>query len=269
MDQFLVAIIQGIVEGLTEFIPVSSTGHLILSGTLLGFQGEKAATFEVFIQLGAILAVAILYWQRILSLFGLSRSRTHRLSLIHIIVAMIPAVVLGLLVHDFIKEHLFTPSTVVVSLVVGGFLMIFADRTMQKNSAKNLDQITITQAFKVGLFQCLALWPGFSRSGATIAGGMLVGIDRKTAADFSFIVAIPMMIAASGFDLLKAFKEHLITSADIPFFAVGFVTSFIVAWIAVVWFMKLLERVKLTPFAIYRFVLAGVFSVFILGGLVK
>jgi undecaprenyl-diphosphatase len=264
MTHWIIAVIQGIVEGLTEFIPVSSTGHLILTGSLLGFEGEKASTFEVFIQLGAILAVVILYWQRFLSLFNLGPRKKGGLSLVHIIVAMIPASVLGLVFHDYIKNNLFSPKTVLLALVVGGILLIVADKIGTRVTARNLDQITVRQAFGVGLFQCLSLWSGFSRSGATISGGMIMGMETTVAAEFSFLLAVPMMIAASGLDLFKAVKHHAIGMGDLGFFALGFIVSFLVALVAIVWFLKLLNKVKLTPFAIYRFIVAALYWAFLL-----
>ncbi|MBL0386905.1 undecaprenyl-diphosphate phosphatase [Tumebacillus sp. ITR2] len=268
MEQFWIAVVQGIVEGLTEFLPVSSTGHLILSGQLLGFEGEKASTFEIVIQLGAILAVLILYWKRVLNLFGLKKlegtgsGRGKRLDLIHVLLGIVPAMGIGFLAHNFIKEKLFSPYTVVASLVVGGLFMIYAERRRTRVTAPTMDDLTYKQAFGIGLIQILALWPGFSRSGSTIAGGLLVGASHKAAADFSFLMAIPIMVLASGYDLLKSYKY--LSSSDIGFFAVGFLVSFVVAWIAVVSFLKLLERVKLTPFAIYRFIAAAAFWFFIL-----
>lgn len=265
MHDYIIAIIQGIVEGLTEFLPVSSTGHLILTGYLLNFTDAKAETFEIVIQLGAILAVAILYWRRVVGLFDWRRRSFHtyaRLNLIHVFVAIIPAMVLGLVLHGFIKEHLFSPKTVVIGLVVGGIFMIFAEKFQPRVQSREMDQLSYGQAFKIGLFQCLALWPGFSRSGATIAGGLLVGTSHKAAADFSFLIAIPMMVAASGYDMLKSYK--LLSANDITFFSIGFVVSLIVALLAVISFLRLLERVKLTPFAIYRFIVAALFWLVIL-----
>ncbi|MTT31938.1 undecaprenyl-diphosphate phosphatase [Terrilactibacillus sp. BCM23-1] len=266
MHDILIAIILGAVEGLTEFAPVSSTGHLILVGSLLHFTGDKAKTFEIVIQLGSILAVVVIYWKRLWSLFGLYRDHrekyTSNLNLIHIIVAMIPAVILGLLLHDFIKSHLFSPITVVIALVAGGILMIYAEKKSKHVESTTLDQMTYRQAFVVGLFQCLSLWSGFSRSGSTISGGIISGLNHKTAAEFSFLVAVPMMIAASGLDLYKSLD--LLSMSDLPLFVVGFVTAFIVALLAIVFFLKLLQRVKLIPFAIYRFILAAVFAIYLL-----
>lgn len=272
----LVGIIMGIVEGLTEFAPVSSTGHLILTGHLLGFQGTiRASTFEVVIQLGSILAVITVFWKRILSLLGLykkkvtehevpdeSKATKNQLNLLHIIIACIPAVIAGLLFHDMIKEHLFGPVTVVLALVVGGVLMIIAEKANVRVVSRSLDEVSYKQAFGVGLFQCIALWPGFSRSGSTISGGLLLGLNHKTASELSFLVAVPMMFGATGKDLIESW-EHL-SVADLPLFIAGFVTAFIVALIAIKFFLRLIETVKLTPFAIYRFILAAVYSLFFL-----
>lgn len=262
MQDIWVAIILGIVEGLTEFLPVSSTGHLILSAHLLGFTGEKADTFEVVIQLGAILAVAILYWKRLLRLVGwqdktVPYTPEKRLSLVHVFIAIMPAMILGLLLHGYIKEYLFSPNTVLIGLIIGGIFMIYAEKRQPIIRSKEMDEMTYKQALHIGLFQCLALWPGFSRSGATIAGGMLTGVSLRAAADFSFLIAVPMMVAASGYDLLK--NIEYLSKDDIGFFFVGFFVSMIVALLAVVSFLKLLEKVKLSAFAYYRFGIAGLF----------
>ncbi|WP_018133272.1 undecaprenyl-diphosphate phosphatase [Effusibacillus pohliae] len=265
MHDYWIAVIQGIVEGLTEFLPVSSTGHLILTGDLLHFEGPKAATFEIVIQLGAILAVAVLYWRRILQLLGLRRDRSRfrsQLNLLHVLLAILPAMILGLLFHKAIKTYLFSPKTVLIGLVAGGIFMIAAEKWQRRVRAREIDDLSYGQAFSIGLAQCLALWPGFSRSGATIAGGLLTGASHKAAADFSFLIAIPMMVAASGYDLLKSYKD--LSIADLDFFAIGFAVSFLVALLAVVSFLKLLERVKLTPFAYYRFLAAALFWIFVL-----
>lgn len=262
----LIAVILGIVEGLTEFLPVSSTGHLILTADLLNFTGEKAKTFEIVIQLGSIMAVVVLYWRRFLRLIGLSkpsfRGETNELNLLHIFVAALPAVIVGALLHSAIKTYLFSPYTVVIGLIAGGLLMIFAENRQTEVTSFSLDDLTYKQAFGIGLFQCLALWPGFSRSGATISGGVLMGTDHQTAAEFSFILAVPMMVGASGYDLLKSYQYLSVN--DIPFFAAGFFTAFIVAMLAIVSFLKLLSKVKLTPFAYYRFILAAVYWFFVL-----
>jgi len=259
MQENMIAVILGLIEGLTEFLPVSSTGHLILTADLLDFTGEKAKTFEIFIQLGAILGIALYYWRRILDLLTVppKTARTKkRLTLIHVIIAILPAVIMGLLFHKFIKNYLFSPYTVIIGLVVGGLFMVFAERKQPPVQTTSIDEITYRQALSIGLFQCLALWPGFSRSGSTIAGGLLVGVGHKAAADFTFLIAIPIMFAASGLDLLKSY-QHL-APADMGFFMTGFFVSFVVAFLAVRTFPGLIERFKLTPFAYYRFALAAV-----------
>ncbi|MFT8317802.1 MAG: undecaprenyl-diphosphate phosphatase [Sporolactobacillus sp.] len=267
MIHIIIAIIMGAVEGLTEFAPVSSTGHLILVGNLLHFRGETAETFEVIIQLGSIMAVVVLYWKRLWSLFGFYRNQnesyTSHLNLIHIILACLPGSILGLLLHDFIKKYLFAPKTVLVALVAGGILMIIADRVAKRRErhsveSHSLDQLSYGQATIIGLFQCLSLWSGFSRSGSTIAGGLICGVDRKTSAEFSFIVAVPMMIGASGLDFVKSL--HFLTLSDLPMFAIGFLAAFVVAMFAIVFFLRLLRRFTLTPFAIYRFIIAVLFA---------
>ncbi|MBI9111473.1 undecaprenyl-diphosphate phosphatase [Maridesulfovibrio ferrireducens] len=256
MPSLYAAAILGVVEGLTEFLPVSSTGHLIITGHLLGFTGDKASSFEVAIQLGAILAVVLLYWSRFWGLFfpvhGQRFSGTRGLYLLFL--TSLPASVLGLLAHDAIKKYLFNPYTVAWALLVGALMILFVERKERKASCFTLDELTPKLAFGIGCFQCLALWPGFSRSAATIMGGMILGAKRKIAAEYSFIAAVPIMFAATGYDMLKSYK--LFTVADMPFLAVGFVISFISAWIAVKGFIYLLSKLTLRPFAYYRLALA-------------
>ncbi|ELY4598196.1 undecaprenyl-diphosphate phosphatase [Cronobacter malonaticus] len=268
MHSLLVAAILGIVEGLTEFLPVSSTGHMIIVGHLLGFEGDTAKTFEVVIQLGSILAVVVMFWRRLFGLIGIHFGHPPheglgkgRLSLIHILLGMVPAVVLGLVFHDFIKS-LFNPINVMYALVVGGVLLIAAELLKPKEpKALGLDDMTYRQAFFIGCFQCLALWPGFSRSGATISGGMLVGVSRYAASEFSFLLAVPMMMGATALDLYKSMG--FLTVADLPMFAVGFVTAFVVALVAIKTFLHIIKRISFIPFAIYRFIVAAaVFAVF-------
>ncbi|CCK08434.1 undecaprenyl-diphosphate phosphatase [Cronobacter sakazakii] len=268
MHSLLVAAILGIVEGLTEFLPVSSTGHMIIVGHLLGFEGDTAKTFEVVIQLGSILAVVVMFWRRLFGLIGIHFGHPPhegvgkgRLSLIHILLGMVPAVVLGLVFHDFIKS-LFNPINVMYALVVGGVLLIAAEVLKPKEpKAPGLDDMTYRQAFFIGCFQCLALWPGFSRSGATISGGMLVGVSRYAASEFSFLLAVPMMMGATALDLYKSMG--FLTMADLPMFAVGFVTAFVVALVAIKTFLHIIKRISFIPFAIYRFIVAAaVYAVF-------
>lgn len=269
--ELLKALILGFVEGMTEFAPVSSTGHLIIVDDMWlrtnEFLGKYSAnSFKIFIQLGSILAVVVVFWKRLFSLVGLYKIEKvksgSQLKLSHVIVGLIPAGVLGVLFEDYIDEHLFRVETVLVGLVIGGILMIIADKFGPKNpKTKTLDQISYKQAFSVGLVQCLSLWPGFSRSGATISGGVLFGMNHRTAADFTFIMAVPIMVGASFISLLKNWGD--IEPDHLSFYMVGFVSAFIFALISIKFFLKLIERVKLTPFAIYRFILAGVLFIII------
>ncbi|AOZ93844.1 undecaprenyl-diphosphate phosphatase [Paenibacillus crassostreae] len=273
----ITAIILGIVEGITEFIPVSSTGHMILTSKLMGHndQSDVMKTFEIVIQLGAILAIAIVYWKRLLNLLGFDRKKTtsiqgmqqssKKLDLIHVILGIAPALIVAFFARDFIKS-LFSANTVVWSLVVGGLFMIFAEwfnKTKVTITSHELDDITYKQAFLIGIYQIISvLWPGFSRSGSTISGGMLSGVSYKASADFSFLIAIPIMCAAAGYELLDSYRYF--NSETIGVFIVGFLVSFVVAYFVVLAFMKLIQRISLTHFAIYRFILAAVFWIFIL-----
>jgi undecaprenyl-diphosphatase len=264
---YLKAVIIAIVEGLTEFIPISSTGHMILVGDLIQFTGEKAATFEIFIQLGAILAVVVIYWEKFTGLIPhKSEDQTWAKSIfsnrsypnnLQIIVAIVPFLMVGLLAHKYIKLYLFNPVTVALGLIIGGFLMIIVEKLPLVTKTKTLDQITTKQAFLIGLGQCAAIWPGMSRSGSTMITGLLVGVKHKPVADFSFIIAVPVMCAAVGYDLLKSYQMLGLT--DIPYFALGFMVSFLVGWASVKWFLKVLTTIKLIPFGIYR-ILLGAFS---------
>ncbi|RHW42035.1 undecaprenyl-diphosphate phosphatase [Neobacillus notoginsengisoli] len=263
--ELFVALILGIVEGLTEFAPVSSTGHMIIVDDLLLhskdlFSAPVANTFKVVIQLGSILAVVIVFKDRILGLLGLAKKETDKetgesLSLLKIFVGLLPAGITGLLFEDYIDEHLFSVRTVVVGLVLGAILMIIADFVRPKTpKAETVDRVSYKQAFGIGLFQCFGLWPGFSRSGSTIAGGVLLGMSHRAASDFTFIMAVPIMMGASGISLLKNW-EHFSLDA-LPFFIVGFIAAFVFALISIRFFLKLINRIKLVPFAIYRIVVA-------------
>ncbi|MCM3114182.1 undecaprenyl-diphosphate phosphatase [Neobacillus sp. MER 74] len=262
------AIILGLVEGLTEFAPVSSTGHMIIVDDMW-LQSEKfltqhgANTFKVVIQLGSILAVVVTFKDRFIDLLGLGRLKKQaasgqvqgRLKLSQVIVGLIPAGVLGVLFNDYIDEHLFSTATVLIGLVIGAILMILADIFGPKRpKVQTVDQITYKQALTVGLFQCFSLWPGFSRSGSTISGGVLMGMSHRAAADFTFIMAVPIMAGASFLSLLKNW-EYMTLDA-LPIFIAGFISAFIFALLSIRFFLKLINKIRLLPFAIYRIVLA-------------
>lgn len=254
------AVIIGIVEGLTEFLPVSSTGHMVLVGHLLDFRGDVAETFEISIQLGAIMAVLVLYWNRVLRIAGLRRpkggEKRDGVNLLHIFVAIAPALALGYLLDDAIGR-LFRPETVLVGLVLGGVFMMVAEKWKAPVTAETMEKITYRQAFWIGIAQLLSLWPGFSRSGSTIAGGMLAGASRGAAADFTFVIAIPVMAAATGYSIVSRF--HMLERDMFGFFAIGFIVSFAVALLAVATFIRWVSNIKLTYFSYYRFVLALVY----------
>ncbi|MDQ0196124.1 undecaprenyl-diphosphate phosphatase [Paenibacillus wynnii] len=272
------AIILGIVEGLTEFAPVSSTGHMIIVDDMWlrsqDFLGKYTAnTFKVVIQLGSILAVVIIFRNRFIDLLGLKRfSRKQlqveaegkpsvetkgRLKLAQVIVGLIPAGLLGLLFENYIDEHLFSTSTVLIGLVIGALFMIAADLFAPKKiTVQSVDQITYRQALTVGFIQCFSLWPGFSRSGSTISGGVLLGMSHRAAADFTFIMAVPIMAGASLISLIKNWQYFTVEA--LPFFIAGFISAFVFALLSMRFFLKLINKIKLLPFAIYRIVLAGV-----------
>lgn len=277
MDIFEIikALILGMVEGLTEFAPVSSTGHMILvddmwlqSGDFLG--KYVANTFKIVIQLGSILAVVVVFKDRFIDLLGLNRlmkkkgtaeSNGQHLRLSQVIVGLIPAGVLGVLFEDYIDEHLFSLQTVLIGLVVGAILMICADLfSPRKPKIETVDKITYKQALSIGFIQCLSLWPGFSRSGSTISGGVLLGMSHRAASDFTFIMAVPIMAGASGISLLKNWEYFTLDA--MPFFIVGFISAFLFALISIRFFLKLINKVKLIPFAIYRIILVIVICIF-------
>jgi undecaprenyl-diphosphatase len=251
------AAIMGVVEGLTEFLPISSTGHLILAGALLGFDDERAKVFDIAIQTGAILAVIIVYWQKIrATVVALPTQQQARQFALNVLTAFIPAVVLGLLFGKAIKAHLFTPVVVASTFILGGFIILWAEKR-QANAATaprilDVDAMGWKDALKVGLVQCLAMIPGTSRSGATIIGGMLLGLSRKAATDFSFYLAIPTLIGAGAYSLYK--ERALLSLADAPMFLVGLVFSFISAWLCVRWLLRFIATHSFNGFAWYRIV---------------
>lgn len=249
------AVILGIVEGVTEFLPISSTGHLVLVGDVLAFRGNLAVTFDIVIQLGAILAVVWLFRDDLLTrLARLPTSRTEQRFAGLLFLAFLPAALIGFFVHDFIEAHLFTTLTVALAQLVGAVIILAVDRAPPtEKSAVALDTITPRQALVIGLAQIAALWPGMSRSGSSIIGGLLAGLDRQTATRFSFYLAIPTMVAATGYTLAKNYT--LLNAADALTLAVGFVVSFVVAIIAIKGLLRFVTHHTFAIFAWYRIVL--------------
>src|SRR5262245_37507341 len=234
MNIWGIAVVMGIVEGLTEFLPISSTGHLIIAGHLLGFVGEKAASFEVVIQLGAILSVIFLYWRRFRCLIpsqagapeGPASALAGWAGVSRIAIATFPALLVAFVARHAIKEKLFNPEAVTVALAVGGVAILLVERWSSERRSNALEALTLGQALGIGLFQILALWPGTSRAAATIIGGMLLGLDRKAAAEFSFLIAVPVLFAATGYELVK--MRHQLGGADAAALIIGFLISFVV-----------------------------------------
>ena len=245
----------GVVEGLTEFLPISSTGHLILAGALLGFDDEKAKVFEIAIQTGAIFAVVLVYWRKIRdTLVALPSDHKAQQFALNVLVAFLPAVLLGLLFGKAIKAYLFTPWVVATTFIAGGFIILWAERRQAAGGTvvhiSDTDDMTWQDALKVGLVQCLAMVPGTSRSGATIIGGMFLGLSRKAATDFSFFLAIPTLIGAGVYSLYK--ERALLSLADVPLFGVGLLFSFLSAWVCVRWLLEFITTHSFVGFAYYR-----------------
>lgn len=265
---FIKAVILGIVEGITEFLPISSTGHLIIVGDIIRFTDPKAYVdmYKEVIQLGAILAIVVLYRVKIVStfknLFGGDKSGFK--FWLNILVAFMPAAVLGLLLNSFIEDKLFSTKTVAAALVVGGiFMIIIENKYKGKAVTKNIDNVNLSQAFKIGIFQCFALWPGMSRSASTIMGAWISGLDTVAAAEFSFFLAIPTMIAASGYSLLKHGVSN-INSLQWISLAAGFIVSFLVALLVVDAFLSFLKKKGMKVFSVYRIILGVIILVYFL-----
>ena len=246
------AAIMGVVEGLTEFLPVSSTGHLILAGSLMNFTGDKIKVFEIAIQTGAIFAVVLIYWPRLrATAAGLTTSRQAQRFALNVGIAFLPAVVLGLVLGKAIKAHLFTPVVVAAAFIVGGLIILWIERRKQPPvRVHSVDDMTYGDALKIGLAQCLALVPGTSRSGATIIGGMWFGLSRKAATEFTFFLAIPTLVGAGAYSLIK--DRALLSIADLPLFLIGLVFSFLSAWLCVRWLLRYVSTHDFVPFAWYR-----------------
>ena len=262
MDTVLLikAALMGIVEGLTEFLPISSTGHLILAGSLLGFGQDvghdKAKVFDIAIQTGAIFAVVLVYWQRLVdTVKGLgSEPRAQRFAA-NVAIGFLPAVVMGLLLGKAIKENLFTPQVVATTFIIGGFIILWAERRPAARATPRVatvDDMSLRDALMVGLLQCLALVPGTSRSGASIIGGMVMGLSRKAATDFSFFLGIPTLIGAGAYSLYK--ERALLSMADLPLFLTGLIFAFLSAWVCVRWLLRYVSSHDFVPFAWYRIV---------------
>ncbi|WP_157267743.1 undecaprenyl-diphosphate phosphatase [Azohydromonas aeria] len=265
----LKAVVMGVVEGLTEFLPISSTGHLILTASLLDFHGETAKVFDIAIQTGAMFAVVWEYRQRLLgTVRGLGHDPVARRFALNVLVAFIPAVVLGLALGKTIKEHLFKPVPVAIALVVGGLLILWiekrhraaygdADLKGQRLArVETVDQLSGLDALKIGLLQCLALIPGTSRSGATIMGAMLLGVSRKAATEFSFYLGIPTLMGAGAYSVWK--QRDALYVSDLPMFAVGTVVAFVSALLCIRWLIRYVSSHDFVPFAWYRIVFGGI-----------
>ncbi|MFT7401389.1 MAG: undecaprenyl-diphosphatase [Hydrogenophaga sp.] len=259
----LKAAIMGLVEGLTEFLPISSTGHLILAAALLDMPGEKIKLFEVVIQTGAIMAIISLYaaklWE---TLVGLPTQRQAQRFTLNILVGFFPAALAGVLFIDVIKGVLFTPVVVAMGFIVGGLVILWAEHLQARGiqaRVDDVDNVRWQDALKVGLIQCTALVPGVSRSGATIIGAMLLGFNRKVATEFSFFLAIPMLFGAASYDIFR--NRDLLSTSDIPLFAVGLVMSWLSAWVCVRWLLRFVGSHTFVPFAWYRIAFGGLILV--------
>jgi undecaprenyl-diphosphatase len=257
IQAYLTAGIMGLVEGLTEFLPISSTGHLILAGELLKFDDEVAKTFDVFIQLGAILAVLLVYWRTFLGLLQKPADKGFHgpNGIVLLLLTTLPGLVAGVLAHGFIKAHLFTSFTVAIGLAVGAVWILLAERLPHSTAPRELDRMTWKMALGIGLLQGLALWPGMSRSTCTILGGLWLGLSRKAATEYSFFAAVPLLAAACAYDLLHNIK--LLDASTIPLFAIGFVVAFVSAWFAIRFLIQFVAHHTLAVFGWYRLFVAA------------
>ena len=261
MNDYIIAVILGIVEGITEFLPISSTGHLIIVNEYLNFTGQFAQMFDVVIQFGAILSVVI-YFRH--DLFPVKSNRMRKREAIDIwkkaIVGVLPALVAGALVADIIEEKLFNVTVVSITLIIGGILLIIIDKRKRRARINSIQSLPYLTAFMIGIFQCLAMVPGTSRSAATIIGAMLLGASRQVAAEFSFFIAIPTMLAASSYTFLKTGIHMNMEQATV--LGIGFVTSFLVAWAVIAWLMKFIQRNNFVPFGYYRIIIGAILLIF-------
>lgn len=261
MLEWLTILLMGITEGLTEYLPISSTGHLILLGDVLNFNDEKGKVFEIVIQLGAVLAVCFAYRARLTQVvMTLPRSAQSQQFVMHILIAFLPAVVLGVLFHKIIKQYLFNPLNVGIMLVLGGVIIFLVEQRQPKNKIDSLEKLDKWTALKIGLAQCCAMIPGTSRSGATIIGGLLFGLSRPVATEFSFFLAIPTMFGAVVYDLYK--NRAILSFADLPMFSIGFVAAFLSGLIAVKLLLKYVSTHNFLIFAYYRIVFGVIIIIF-------
>lgn len=267
MSDTVTAVILGLVEGITEYLPISSTGHLILFGEALQFTGDKAKSFDVVIQLGAILSVLVLFRERFVGLFGDLREGLRNpdsmwqpgvygvAGICKLAIVSLPALVLGFLFRHQIKEHLFAPLPVAIALAVGAVLILLVERSAISRQRREVEELTWQQSLLIGCVQCLALWPGMSRSASAIIGGMLAGLSRKSAAEFSFLAAVPILSVAALHDLVEMVR--VFSYEDLKLVAIGFAISFVSALITMKWFIGLVSRWSLKPFAYYRIAVAA------------
>lgn len=257
---YWVAVLLGLVEGITEFLPISSTGHLIVAGAFLGFTGDKAKVFEVVIQTGAMLAVVWEYRHRFLSLTqAFHKDREAQRFVTNIVVAFFPAALLGVLAGDAIKAYLFNPATVAVALILGGLMILWAERRRHQIRVERVDDVTWKDALKIGCAQCLALVPGTSRAAATIIGGLLTGLSRRAATEFSFFLAVPTLLGAGVYDLVS--NRDLLSRGDVGWFTLGAAVSFVSALVSVRWLLRFISTHDFASFAVYRIV----FGIILLG----
>jgi len=258
-----IAILLGVVEGLTEFLPISSTGHLILTSEAVGLSGARKEVFVIFIQLGAILSVVWEYRAKLWRVtVELPRSNEARRFALNLLIAFLPAAVIGLLLHDVIVRYLFSTLTVAAALAAGAVLIFVIEGRNLEPRTSSVDEVGWRQALGIGLAQCLALWPGFSRSAATILGGVYVGLDRRSATEFSFFLAVPVMFAATLWDLRKNYAD--LAASDLGWLALAFAISFFVAWASVRWLLRFVSTHDFKAFAWYRLALAAVAAIWFL-----
>jgi len=257
----LKATLLGIIEGLTEFIPVSSTAHLVISSHLIDFTQIQNNLFEIVIQFGAILAICVIYKDKIFKVISNIKEKEQQKFSLNIILAFLPAAILGLAFHKFIKEHLFSNLVIAIALIIGAIIMIIAEKLPKTNQTESVENITPKQALLIGFFQSIAMIPGTSRSGATIIGAMFLGLSRKAAAEFSFFLAIPTIAAASFYDLYKNF--HALNYDNLILILIGLISSFISALFVIKWFIKYVSSNNFIPFAIYRIIVGVIILIFI------